>query len=191
MKRWILAGVLAAAAITTASAQDKPVLTEKPAAPQQTQSSSRGVPLKVQFVLARYQGEKRLSSMPYTLGVLTGTQRTSLRMGIQVPVATSIVKDTASFPSYNYRDVGTNIDCLAQDAGNGQYQLMITVAESSVHADAGDKDPKFVRDVPVFRNFNAQFSMILRDGQTMQYVSVTDPLNGEVMRVDVTLNLAK
>jgi hypothetical protein len=191
MKRWILAGVLAAAAITTASAQDKPVLPEKPAAPQQTLSSSRGVPLKVQFVLARYQGEKRLSSMPYTLGVLTGTQRTSLRMGIQVPVATSIVKDTATFPSYSYRDVGTNIDCLAQDVGNGQYQLMITVAESSVHADAGDKDPKFVRDVPVFRNFNAQFSMILRDGQTMQYVSVTDPLSGEVMRVDVTLNLAK
>jgi hypothetical protein len=186
MNRWILAGVLAAAAVTTASAQEKPA-PEKPASPPQV-VTGRGVPLKVQFVLARYQGEKRLSSMPYTLGVLTGTQRTSMRMGIQVPVATGPGPNVST---YNYKDVGTNIDCLAQDAGNGQYQLMVTIADNSVHGDAGEKDAKFVRDVPVFRNFNVQFSTVIREGQTMQYVSVTDPLSGEIMKVDVTVNVAK
>ena len=192
MNRWILAGVLAAAAVTTVSAQDKPASPEKPAPAQPAVSSNRAVPLKVLFVLGRYQGEKRLSSMPYTLGVLTGAPRTSMRMGINVPVATTVLKgDVMTIPSYNYRDVGTNIDCSAIDIGSGQYQLAITIADSSVHGGAGEKDAKFVREAPVFRSFNATFSIILRDGQTMQYVSVTDPLSGEVMKVDVTVNLAK
>ncbi len=33
--------------------------------------------------------------------------------------------------------------------------------------------------------------MVLRDGQSMQYASATDPISGEVMRIDVTLSLAK
>jgi hypothetical protein len=190
MKRWILAGVFAAAAITTASAQDKPVVPEKPAQATSPAQGARQTSVKVLFLLTRHQGEKRISSMPYTLGVTPG-QRTSMRMGISVPVATTMVKDTTSFPSYSYRDVGTNIDCTAQDFGNGLYQLSITISDSSVHSDTGDKDAKFVRDVPVFRTFNATFTMTLREGQTMQYASVTDPLSGEVMKVDVTLNLAK
>jgi hypothetical protein len=33
--------------------------------------------------------------------------------------------------------------------------------------------------------------MVLRDGQTMQYASATDPISGEVMRIDVMLTMAK
>ena len=35
------------------------------------------------------------------------------------------------------------------------------------------------------------FAILLRDGQTMQYASATDPISGEVMRIDVSLSLAK
>ena len=185
MKRWMLAGLFVAAALTTASAQEKPASQEKPSAQP---STFRRQPLKVQFVLGRYQGEKRLSNMPYTLGVLPDTARTSMRLGIAVPLATG---HGAPPTAYNYKDVGTNIDCSASDQGNGQYQLVVTISDSSIQADAGEKEGKFVRDVPVFRNFNATFTMILRDGQTMQYVSVTDPVSGEVTKIDVTLNLAK
>lgn len=186
MKRWILAGVIVATAISSVSAQEKPApAQEKPA----TQASApRRQPLKVQFVIARYQGEKRLSSMPYTLGVLADGGRTSMRLGISVPVATGPGPNVAT---YTYRDVGTNIDCTANDQGNGNYQIAATISDSSIHGDAGEKDAKFVRDVPVFRNFNASFTMMLRDGQTMQYASVTDPVSGEVTRIDVTLSLAK
>jgi hypothetical protein len=188
MKRWILAGALAAAAVTTVSAQEKPAPQDKPTPAPQTAGSSRRQPLKVQFVIARYQGEKRLSSMPYTLGVLADGGRTSMRLGIAVPVASGAAP---AVTSYTYRDVGTNIDCSASDLGSGQYQLVVTISDSSVHSDAGEKDAKFVRDVPVFRNFNATFTMLLRDGQTMQYASVTDPISGEVTKIDVTLNYAK
>ena len=47
------------------------------------------------------------------------------------------------------------------------------------------------RDIPSFRSFRASFAMVLRDGQTMQYASATDPISGEVMRIDVMLSLAK
>jgi hypothetical protein len=187
MKRWILAGALAAAALTTVSAQEKPAPQEKPTPPQMV-TPSRRQPLKVQFVIARYQGDKRLSSMPYTLGVLSDAGRTSMRLGIAVPIATGPGPNVST---YNYKDVGTNIDCSASDQGNGLYQLVVTISDSSVQSDAGEKDAKFVRDVPVFRNFNATFTMLLRDGQTMQYASVTDPVSGEVTKIDVTLNFAK
>jgi hypothetical protein len=188
MKRWILAGLFAAAAVTTASAQEKPTAPEKPGSPTPQLSSFRRQPLKVNFLIARYQGEKRLSSMPYTLGVLPDAGRTSMRLGIAVPLATGA---GAPPTAYSYKDVGTNIDCSASDQGNGQYQMVVTISDSSIHGDSGERDGKFVRDVPVFRNFNATFTMILRDGQTMQYVSVTDPVSGEVTRIDVTLNFAK
>jgi hypothetical protein len=45
--------------------------------------------------------------------------------------------------------------------------------------------------MPMFRSFNSSFQALLRDGQTTQYVSATDPVSGEVMKIDVTLNLLK
>src|SRR4051812_34876052 len=81
------------------------------------------VPLKVQLVISRYQGEKRISSVPYMLSV-NATDATNrfdepsrLRMGVQItipasPVATQDGKpSTAVQPNaVQYRDVGTNID---------------------------------------------------------------------------------
>jgi hypothetical protein len=161
----------------------------------------RQTPLKVQLTVARFMGDKKISSVPYMLGVLTNAQKTSLRVGVQVPVTTTLpgpkleggVATTPSI-SYSYRDVGTNIDCQAQDAGNGLFNLAITVEDSSIHIDkAGSAaaDKRIAADVPAFRSFRASFAMVLRDGQTMQYASATDPISGEVMRIDVALSLAK
>lgn len=197
MKPWLLAGAIAAFAMTNALAQEtpKPVPTEKPASAPGSQ-----VPLNVRFVLSRYQGDKKISSLPYMLGVLSNSQKTSLRIGTQVPVVTAVFgpksESGALIPSqsYSYRDVGTNIDCQAQALSNGLFSLTVTVEDSSIHLDsspgaADQKQP--LRDVPAFRSFRAAFAMALRDGQTMQYASATDPVSGEVMRVDVTLTVAK
>jgi hypothetical protein len=96
--------------------------------------------------------------------------------------------------SYSYRSVGTNIDCTAtyDEATAGLFQLALTVSDSSV----GLEMPKrpgggIVPDVPSFRNFNSSFTALLRDGQTTQYTSATDPVTGELMKIDVTLNVMK
>jgi hypothetical protein len=198
MKRQILAIALAALAFA-------PIAAQEPApAPKPTQSGgpnpANQIPLKVQFVLSRLKGEQKISSTPYMLGVLSNAQKTSLRMGIQVPVIQTVFgamsKDgAASIPqsSFTYRDVGTNIDCGAQNMGNGLFNLVITVQDSSIQLDraATQQQKQLMPDVPAFRSFNASFAMMLRDGQTMQYASATDPVSGEVMRIDVSLALAK
>ena len=67
-------------------------------------------------MIARYQGDKKLASLPYTLVVGTGGARTRMRMGVDTPIpVTSFVSVRAGWPkpptSFQYRNVGTNIDC--------------------------------------------------------------------------------
>jgi hypothetical protein len=192
-KRWILTAVFVAAGLTGIDAQDKPVPAPAPAAAPSQPRPQTG--LRVQIVLARYQGEKKISSLPYVLGVVSNGGKTSLRMGTQLPIASTMFgPGTQPSMSYSYRDLGTNIDCQAQDSPGGMYNLAITISDSSVQLEAqeGSATKKAtVSDVPAFRAFNATFSMLLRDGQTTQYASATDSVSGEVVKIDVTLNVLK
>jgi len=158
--------------------------------------------LKITVVLSRYQGEKRVSSMPYVMGVTAGATapgpKTTLRMGTDVPVVTTVFGgDGKSTPqsSYSYRNVGTNIDCTAwgEETTAGLFAVSLTITDSSIGLDASKKPNAqgVVPDIPSFRNFNSSFTALLRDGQTMQYTSATDPVTGEIMKIDVTVNLMK
>ena len=187
-------------------AQDQP-----PAAPPETKPAAARripppIPLRVTVTLSRYQGEKRISSMPYAIGVTASgygpAPKTTLRMGVDVPVAQTVFSGPATdgkpappVSSYSYRGVGTNIDCGAtyDEANAGLFQLTMTVSDSSIGLDASKKTsaPGVAPDIPSFRNFNSSFTALLRDGQTMQYTSATDPVTGEVMKIDVTVNVMK
>src|SRR4051812_22089516 len=166
-----------------------------PPSPKAVQTTPAGrkvptpIPLKVTVLLSRYNGEKRLSSMPYVIGV-TATdrssgppQKTTLRMGVDVPVIQTVFGGETKGPSssYNYRPLGTNIDCTAtfDESVPNVFQLSLTVTDSSLGLDS-EKRSGLVPDVPSFRNFNASFTALLREGQTMQYMSATDPVSGEV-----------
>ena len=121
-------------------------------------------------------------------------QATSLRMGVEVPVVTNVIgaPPTAS-QSYNYRAIGTNIDCIATTFENF-YNLNITLNDSSIQFDpksASAPASGRLADAPAFRSFTSKFSILLRDGQTAQYTSATDPVNGETLKVDVTLTVLK
>jgi hypothetical protein len=179
----VLACVIAVG--TAAGAQDKP--------PRPSEAPEL-VPVKVQIVLTRLKGDKKISSLPYQIGVTANDGlKTSLRMGIEVPVMTTVLQGQAA-PSWNYRSVGTNIDCRADSVSGGAIKLSITVSDSSIHlesqAGTAAKGP-VAGEVPAFRTFNATFTVLMRDGQTTQYTSAVDPVNGEVMKIDVTLNVMK
>ena len=179
------------------------VAQEKPAsAPPQEKSSTssstpkeglpRLVPLKVQIVLSRFKADKKIASLPYMLTVTANDRAgTNLRMGIDVPIAT---KNPAGIQGYNYRSVGTNIDSFASTQPGDFYKLNITVEDSSIHLDpkpAESANAIVVQDIPAFRTFKSNFALLLRDGQTGQFTSAVDPISGEVMKVDVTLNVLK
>lgn len=206
MRTWVVAGaVVIALAGSAAGTQEKPAPPpqEKPLAAgiSQPRESATLVPLKVTVVLSRHQGEKRVSSLPYVIGVTANGPRTTLRMGNDVPVPMTVFGGAkpaeggiAAPTSYSYQSVGTNIDCQASGLAGGIFQLALTVSDSSIHLASSEKPREssaIAANIPSFRKFDSSFTILLRDGQTTQYTSATDPVTGEVMKIDVTVNVLK
>jgi hypothetical protein len=170
-----------------ARTQDKPVSPPPPRPPM----LAAATPLKVQVVIGRYQGEKKLSSMPYTLTLQAGGHG-SLRMGAKIPIAmltmANVGKDAPAPTPLQYQDVGTNIDCNASEVEGGRFALNITVDDASVYS---DDQVGVTKGNPSFRQFRAVNSMLLKNGETGQFTSATDKVTGETIRVDVTLTVIK
>jgi hypothetical protein len=173
---------------------------EKPAAPAAAKpvvAQSVFIPLRVQVIVSRYQGEKKLSSLPYTLSVTAG-HNANLRMGAKVPVmmitAAKLPEGVPQVGPIQYQDVGTNIDCSVSPVqDDGRYQVVITLDDSSVYGEApgGATANAPPPGNPSFRSFRASDSMMLRDGQTAQFTTATDKVSGEIVKVDVTLTVVK
>ena len=200
----LFAGVLALGSFAAAQqkpqpqpAQEKPAATSSP-----TEAPKPFVPVKVQILLTRLKGDKKISSLPYMLSVTANDgNRSSLRMGIEVPVIQTVFggspKEGAMIPqaSFSYKNVGTNIDCRADSVSGDQFRLQLTIVDTSIHLERADSpavDKRVdARDYPAFRSFNSTFTVLARSGQTTQYTSAVDPVNGEIMKVDVTLEVVK
>ncbi len=162
------------------------------------------VPLRVQITISRFEGEKKVASLPFTLlvnaseaqnlnqpwaGISGGPM--SLRMGIEMPVRVTLQdKDGKSTPSYQYRTVGTNIDCKADALEDGRYRLDTRVEQSSLSPTA-EKVTQWAADLPFFRTFNTSFRALLRDGQTATHVVATDPVNGETVRIELGITVVR
>lgn len=166
----------------------------------QARPSGQLVPLKISLLMSRYQGEKKISSMPYVLWVTANSpERTSLRMGNQIPVTSTVFgakEGEKPLTSYNYKDVGTNIDCTASTAADGYFKLNLTVTDSSVYypdrTDPTQSTPAAsATGAAAFRSFSASFYILMRDGQTVQYTSATDQVTGQVIKLDATVNVQK
>ncbi|MCL4524556.1 MAG: hypothetical protein M1453_11965 [Acidobacteria bacterium] len=178
----VLALVLAGAA----AAQEKSAVAgqEKPAA---------SAPVKLQVTFSEFDGEKRVSSMPYTLSGIASLDRSwalsSMRMGLKVPIQTTTKEGQSQM---QYMNVGTDIDARVEPQPDGRYHLNIQVSRSSVHTLEGAtvRTNEF-SGRPVLREFSSRFDFFLRDGQSIQTTVATDPVSGHVLKVDVTLNVVK
>jgi hypothetical protein len=195
-------------ALTLALLPGPNVRAEQPTPPAPTASV---VSLRVQVVIATFQGEKKVSSVPYTLSVNAGslpfapnavpapfgTAPSQLRMGVKVPIPSMAPPTvdgkrlegipTGGGPVF-YQDVGTNIDCLAFTMEDGRFQLQISVEDESISEARGVNRPG---EPPMIRTFRLSNQVILRDGQSTQFTAATDRVTGEVVRVEVTVNVAK
>jgi hypothetical protein len=151
--------------------------------------------VRIQLVLSRFEGEKKISSMPYTLQLIANERDlTRLRMGVEVPVATGStpVATGSTERGVSYRSVGTNIDARAMAAPGGGFRLELTVNDASIRLTEDQKAMGISSpSMPAFRNFSGTFVILLRDGQTAQYTTATDPVSGEVLKVDATLTVLK
>jgi len=202
IRAWKWASLAVLLLVPAAGAQEK----EKTESPAPAESHTRFTPLRVQVVFSKYQGERKIASLPYTLTCNAGERAPAvLRMGIEVPVAVSMAKEIQQF---QYKNVGTNVDCKAGQPEDGRYRLELNVEQTSIYSPADEKVTPMGRDkdkqgkvswgvtdtpliAPLFRSFRASFVPLLRDGQTVQYTAATDPVSGEVMKIDVTMTVLK
>ena len=136
------------------------------------------MPLKVQVVISRYEGDKKVSSFPYMLAVTANhPEPVNLRMGSLVPVQ--------SGGQVDYKSIGTNIDCSATSMEDGRFQVQVRIEDASVMERRGGDSP------PTLRTFSSSNTVVLKDGQTTQFTAAADKVTGEVVRVDVTMNVEK
>jgi hypothetical protein len=189
--------------------QPKDLVAQGAAAAQEARERdlARIVPVKVKIVLSKYQGERKISSLPYEMAVRTDGTTSNIRMATQVPVPgmgaalppapPALNADGAAKPAppapgrigpFNYHDVGTNIDCRVTNLDTGRYSVTVTIEDSSVYRD--DPSSK-ATGVPAFRSFRTLNSLILRDGQTTEFTAAADKVSGEVIRAEVTLTVVK
>jgi Flp pilus assembly secretin CpaC len=189
---------LAAQAPTPAPAAPAP--TPQPsAAPAARGLSNALVPVQLQITIVRYQGEKRISSFPYVVSLSGpsspgGTAR--LRMNGSIPVSTTMMKQgddgqASTVNSFNYREIGTNIDVTAVPSIEGRFGFIVTVTDSSVYGEGDVKALTTASGLPMFRSFNASSTVQLRDGETAEFTAAADRLTGEVTKVEVTLTVLK
>lgn len=182
----IVAGLSAPHGIVLAQAPPKPETTKtEPSKPAVT-------PLRLLITVSRYQGDKKISSLPYSFSTSVGGPRIGFNIGAQVPYATTPSTDNAKTPAYSYRDIGIKIVISGQTMVEpGQYKMEVAVEDSTLSSSSQVQPAPAVPGVPIFRNFNTLGTVLLRDGQTTQLTTAGDPITGETTRVDVMLTVIK
>src|SRR5262245_18678417 len=103
--------------------------------------------------------------------------------------ATAAVNDKTNL---QYVDVGSNIDCTVKTAENDRFNVILNLQDRS----ALDKVPlagSVTNPItnPVLRNFSYINSIVLKDGESKQIVAASDKGSGEIIKIDVTLNVEK
>jgi hypothetical protein len=166
----------------------------------------QNIPLEMQVVISRYQGDKRISSLPYVLSMKSSLASrdfrpgtgASLRLGSRVPVRSQVHtpaadgKPATTTNSVNYENVGTNIDAGASALEDGRYEVTLTISESSVVTDPQDlKGTPGSDTYPVFRSYQSTNTFFAKEGQTTQFTAASDRVSGEVVRVEVKLTVVK
>ena len=169
-----------------------PAATAKPESAKPAAPANDLTPVRLLVTVSRYQGDKKISSLPYSLSVSIGGPRVTFNIGAQVPYATTQVTENVKTPTYSYRSVGVGIIVSGQtEVEPGQYRMDVHVDDSTLSSSSQIQGAPAIASVPIFRTFNTGGTVRLRDGQTTQLTTAADPITGEIMRVDVTLTVLK
>ena len=161
--------------------------------------ATSAVTLKVTVTISRWEGEKKVASAPYILMVVPSYGRraeegsdgdaTTVQMGSEVPVPSTTITDGKPVMSYSYRNLGTNISVAGRPVDDGRYNVFVSVQDSQLSPMPSGQTGQAA--APRYSTFRSNNRLTLRDGQTTQYTVATDTISGQVVKLDVTMNLIK
>jgi hypothetical protein len=211
MQRFVVALALTAVSSAPAIAQDPAVPAAAPDAraviptPIGQVRSGAKIPLDVRVTIAKFQGDKRVSSVPYMLAInavangnIGNIERAQLTIGSEVPVTSTTFVSSADskqgpapLRSFNYRNVGTTIAAAAVPVDADRFELDISIDESSVGTSVAAGQGQGTETMPVFKSFKTRNRLLLRNGQTREFTAATDRVSGETVRIEVTVTAVK
>ena len=110
-------------------------------------------------------------------------------MGSEVPIPSTTLVDGKTMSSFQYRSLGTNINVAGRPVDDGKYNIFVSVQDSQLGpAPSGTKGEGAT---PRYSSFRSTNRLTLRDGQSSQYAVATDSITGQVVKLDVTMNIVK
>lgn len=171
------------------------------AAPDEAQQPppKPSVPTRVDLILTRLQGDKKISSVPYSVLVMANDPYSNssgrVRIGFDVPTGTQSSTTTqqgVTTARADYRNIGIQIDFTVQTFDETRFRVGVNLTDSSIYSGEPESRtlPRTV-DPVAFRTFSSQGVVLLRDGQSSQVIVATDKITGETLRADVTLIVIK
>jgi hypothetical protein len=175
---------------------------DKPKAEDSQKAEMRTTPVKVQVVFTEFEGDKKVKSLPYILYVNAPDVPdmkpgwVKLRVGSRVPIYTG-----GNTGSMTYLDVGTNIDARSAYFSDGRLSLQMKIERSWVEGGASVPVAKSDGSAsetssghfqePIIGQFVSELDLKLREGQSVESTMATDPLNGKVLKIDISFTIVK
>ena len=148
-----------------------------------------GPALKLTVVISKANGAKKISSLPFVLMAVLADKSTTanVQMSSQVPIPQEVAAETKAI-AFRYQNIGTSITADLAPTESGQFRVTLGISDSQILSDTG---PESLKNLPRIQSFTSSTKVLLRDGQTVQYPAATDKISGDVVTIEVTLNVVK
>jgi hypothetical protein len=165
---------------------------------QETSKPQAGelAPLKITLILHEFDGKQEVASLPYELAITAHLgvehnqkERGSGRVGTRIPVLTEK-------GSFTYVDIGTSYDCMVSAVGDGRFRIETSLDRSSVSTTnveniKAKSIPAESPENPRINSLRLSFDVLLRDGESQEASTATDPLTGHIWKVEIRLKVLK
>jgi len=152
----------------------------------QPQAQADRIPVKLLVVISTFEGDKKVSSMPYTLLATANGNPVSIISSSNVPIPSS------NGNSVSYTNLGTNLQCTVTTEA-GSFKVAISFSDKTVLPNktpaASATAPARNPDYATFHDVNYNSAVSIKDGETKQLISAPDKVTGEILKIDVTLTL--
>ena len=144
-----------------------------------------GPNLRVRFLETRQKSGKTTTGKPSVLLLNTGEEAARVFVGTQVALRTS----DKGAPTVIFKNAGVSAEVRAQAQSDGRYRLDVSFEESSMLAQGSGETPSSNQGNPILQVVKGRSVVVLRAGETAPFASAVDPVTGEVVRVDIAIDV--
>lgn len=152
----------------------------------QEEEKAPGPRLSVRFEETRRRGDSETASRACTVALHADAGGARLFVGTQEII--TVHEQEAS--TRLFKNAGMTAEVTAATLADGRYRLDARFEESSVLTSGEDSSAPAPGENPILKIVRGKSQVTLREGETVPLASAVDPVTGELVRVDLTVNAA-